>query len=149
MQKPLPDPFAHRARRSWRRVRAVVPAELADAAADAIAGISGAGVEVATAPPGIDGTAREAIIGYLAGDRDPDTLEAALRRELATLAARAGGPAPVEITCEPLLEEDWGAGWREHFKPFHAAARLVVRPTWEPYEPGEGEAVIAMDPGMA
>jgi ribosomal protein L11 methyltransferase len=159
MQTTRPDPFAHRPRRSWRRVSAVVPADLADAAADVIAEITGSGVEIAPAPAGPEGAARETIVGYLAVERDPDSGEEALRRELAKLASRAGGPAMlassasapaiIEITSEPLLEEDWGAGWKQHFKPFHAAPRLVVKPTWEPYEAGEGEAVIEMDPGMA
>jgi len=38
--------------------------------------------------------------------------------------------------------EDWGAGWKQHFRPFHVAPLLVIKPSWEPYEPQAGEAVI-------
>jgi ribosomal protein L11 methyltransferase len=53
------------------------------------------------------------------------------------------------VRAEQLVEEDWGAGWKEHFHPFRAAPHLVVKPTWEPYAAAPGEAVIEMDPGMA
>ena len=62
---------------------------------------------------------------------------------------RAAGGGEVALRGEPLLEEDWGAGWKEHFRPFRAAPHLIVKPSWEPCEPGPGDAVIEMDPGMA
>ena len=149
METRPPDPFAHRPRRAWRRVSVEVPGELADAAADLLAGITGSGVEIVVAPPGHDGGSRERILGYLPEGGAADAGETALRREVAALAARAGDVVAVDVRSEPLLEEDWGARWKEHFRPFHAAPRLVIKPTWEPYEPRAGEAVIEMDPGMA
>jgi ribosomal protein L11 methyltransferase len=143
------DPFAHRPRRSWRRVSVAVPEQIADAAADAVAELTGAGVEIGAAPPGAGGEPRERIIGYFAAELAAGDAEERLRGELAALAARAGAPATIEIASEPLLEEDWGAGWKEHFHPFRVAPLLVVKPTWEPYEARAGEAVIEMDPGMA
>jgi ribosomal protein L11 methyltransferase len=148
MASALPDPFAHRPRRIWRRVIVDVPADLSDAAAELLADRTGAGVEIAAAAPGADGAACERVLAYVAEDGAADEREATLRRELAALAARAGVGA-VTVRVEPLLEEDWGAGWKEHFRPFRAAPRLVVKPTWEPYAPEAGEAVIEMDPGMA
>lgn len=46
-------------------------------------------------------------------------------------------------------DEDWKDKWKEHFKPTHITDSLVVKPTWEEYEPAEGETVIQIDPGMA
>lgn len=149
MKSVAPDPFAHRPRRLWRRVIVEAPAGLADPAAEIVAAISGAGVEIGVAlPPAAPGLI-ERLIGYLPGDDSADEREAQLRGELAALAARAGVPGTIDVRCEPLLEEDWGAGWKEHFHPFHVAPLLVVKPSWEPYEPRAGEAVIEMDPGMA
>lgn len=150
MTSVTPDPFAHRPRRLWRRVVVEAPAGLVDAAADIVAGISGAGVEITMAlPPAAPGPS-ERLIGYLAGNDDSaDEQEALLRGELAALAASGGFPGSIVVHCEPLLEEDWGAGWKEHFRPFHVAPLLVIKPSWEPYEPQAGEAVIEMDPGMA
>jgi ribosomal protein L11 methyltransferase len=149
MKSAAPDPFAHRPRRLWRRVSVEVPADLVEAAAEILAGISGAGVEIAPALPAAGGGARERVIGYLAGDDRADGEEARLRSELEALGERAGTPGDVVVLSEPLLEEDWGAGWKVHFHPFRVAPRLVIKPTWEPYEPQAGEAVIEMDPGMA
>ncbi len=149
MTSVAPDPFAHRPRRRWRRVIVEVPALLVESAADIVAEISGAGVEITMAlPPAAPGPT-ERVIGYLAGEDAADEQEALLRGELAALEVRGGIPGAVVVRCEPLLEEDWGAGWKEHFHPFHVAPLLVIRPSWESYEPREGEAVIAMDPGMA
>jgi ribosomal protein L11 methyltransferase len=143
------DPFEHRPRRLWRRVSVELPADLAEAAADLLAEISGSGVEVVHVPPAFEGGARERVIGYLAEDGQVDGEEARLRRELEAIRARSGNLGAVAVRSDSLLEEDWGAGWKKHFRPFRAAPRLVIKPTWEPCEPEAGEAVIEMDPGMA
>jgi ribosomal protein L11 methyltransferase len=149
MTSAVPDPFAHRSRRQWRRVIVEAPAGLVDEAADIVADVSGAGVEITMAlPPAAPGLT-ERVIGYLTLDDAADEQEALLRGELAALAARGGVPGAIAVRSEPLLEEDWGAGWKRHFHPFHVAPLLVVKPSWEPYESRAGEAVIEMDPGMA
>ncbi len=143
------DPFAHRPRRTWRRLSVEVPAGISDAAAGLLGEVTGAGVEILPLPPGPGGAARELLLGYLGQDGDADAAEARLRRDLVAVAARAGSPGAVAVRGETLLEEDWGAGWKEHFRPFHAAPLLVIRPSWEPYAARPGEAVLEMDPGMA
>ncbi len=149
MTSGVPDPFAHRPRRAWRRVIVEAPAGLVDDAADIVAEISGAGVEITMALPPAAPRPTERVIGYLAQDGAADEQEALLRGELAALEARSGVAGAIQVRAEPLLEEDWGAGWKEHFHPFHVAPLLVIKPSWEPYEPLAGEAVIEMDPGMA
>lgn len=149
MTNVTPDPFAHRPRRLWRRVIVEAPARLVDEVADIVTDISGAGVEIGMAlSPAAPGPS-ERVIGYLAGGDTADEQEALLRGELTALAAHRGAPGSIVVHGEPLLEEDWGAGWKEHFHPFHVTPLLVIKPSWEPYEPRPGEAVIEMDPGMA
>ena len=46
-------------------------------------------------------------------------------------------------------DEDWSEVWKRFYKPFRAGKRLVVKPTWELYDPKEGDLVIEIDPGMA
>ena len=46
-------------------------------------------------------------------------------------------------------EEEWSTAWRKYYKPTPIGRRMVVVPSWEKYEPTEGEIVIDMDPGMA
>jgi ribosomal protein L11 methyltransferase len=144
------DPFAHRPRRLWRRTIVDAPAGLVEAVSEILADVSGTGVEISPAPAAADGGARERVIGYLAGDAAGGEQQVRVRAALTELAVRHGVPAgALSVRSDELCEEDWGAGWKEHFHPFHVAPRLVVKPGWEPYEAQPGEAVIEMDPGMA
>lgn len=46
-------------------------------------------------------------------------------------------------------DEDWSEVWKRFYKPFRAGKRLVVKPTWELYDPKPEDLVIEIDPGMA
>jgi len=46
-------------------------------------------------------------------------------------------------------DSEWLYRWQEHFKPARIGRRIVVKPSWEEYEPEERDLVIEMDPGMA
>ena len=46
-------------------------------------------------------------------------------------------------------EQDWAENWKKYYKPFRAGERLVIKPSWEPYEEKEGDLVLELDPGMA
>ena len=48
-----------------------------------------------------------------------------------------------------LVEQDWAENWKKYYKPFRAGERLVIKPSWEAYEPKEGDLVLELDPGMA
>ena len=54
-----------------------------------------------------------------------------------------------EVTMQPIDEEDWSEEWKKYFKPQKPGEKIVIKPTWEPYETGEGEVVLELDPGMA
>ncbi|MBP5640354.1 MAG: 50S ribosomal protein L11 methyltransferase [Victivallales bacterium] len=54
----------------------------------------------------------------------------------------------VEVRCEELLEEDWSTSWKKNFHTFRASERLVIKPSWEDYQPQPGDLVLALDPGM-
>ena len=53
------------------------------------------------------------------------------------------------VTTELVEDQDWSAAWKAYFKPFAIRDDLIIAPRWEPYQPGAGEQVIVMDPGMA
>ena len=48
-----------------------------------------------------------------------------------------------------VQDEDWAEVWKQFYKPFRAGKRLVVKPTWEAYQPAPEDLVIEIDPGMA
>lgn len=75
-----------------------------------------------------------------------------IRGSLAELSAGAAGSAgfgTLQLETRSVNDRDWADTWKKYFKPFHAGEHLVVKPTWEPYEPGPGDLVIEIDPGMA
>lgn len=57
------------------------------------------------------------------------------------------GKGKVEVS--QVDEEDWATSWKKYYKPLKISERIVIKPTWEAYEPTEGEVVIELDPGMA
>ncbi len=57
------------------------------------------------------------------------------------------GSLSVDISVED--DSQWKDNWKAYFKPSKIGDTIVVKPTWEEYEPAEGEKVIEIDPGMA
>jgi ribosomal protein L11 methyltransferase len=48
-----------------------------------------------------------------------------------------------------IFEENWRENWKRFFKPLRVCTGIVVCPTWEEYEPREGERILKLDPGQA
>ncbi len=46
-------------------------------------------------------------------------------------------------------QEDWADGWKQHFSLFKVGQRLIIKPSWEDYQPTAEERVLELDPGMA
>jgi len=54
---------------------------------------------------------------------------------------------PLEVrTVEP---QEWEEAWKAHFHLLHIGKRLVVRPSWQEYEPEGDQIVLTLDPGLA
>lgn len=56
---------------------------------------------------------------------------------------------PLTVQTRNVRDEDWSEVWKRFYKPFRAGKSLVVKPTWEPYDPQPGDRIIEIDPGMA
>ena len=54
-----------------------------------------------------------------------------------------------EITIVGVNEEDWANNWKQFYHTQHIGKRMVVSPSWEEYEPKDGEVLMRLDPGMA
>ena len=48
-----------------------------------------------------------------------------------------------------VSESTWAEVWKKYYKPFYAGSHLVVKPTWEAFDPAPGDRIIEIDPGMA
>jgi len=55
----------------------------------------------------------------------------------------------LKVEQKVLPGEDWSETWRSFFKPLTIGKNLVIKPTWEPYEPKPGQIIIEIDPGPA
>lgn len=92
------------------------------------------------------------VKGYLVQDgRLLDSL-ALIRDEVARIKGEANADFDIgsgEVRLAQINEQDWANEWKKYYKPQHIGNRLVIKPTWEPYEAQEDEIVIELDPGMA
>ncbi len=125
--------------RSWIHVEAACAPEFADELGGRIAGEFGIGIELAS--PGV---------GFYLDDGDlPARWEERLQKTLDEVREAFGLAAAFPYTRTVVAEEDWARQWKSHFKPLRVGRRFVVCPTWEEFEPGPGDLVIRIDPGMA
>jgi ribosomal protein L11 methyltransferase len=98
----------------------------------------------------IDATRPAIVRAYL-----PASDEAAAQRAIAEATEALGhlqafGLRPIgELTSRVVQEADWAEAWKEHFPVLRVGRRLVIRPTWREHEALPGDAVVALDPGMA
>lgn len=73
-----------------------------------------------------------------------------LRDSLLQLPLLAGMPlGSLRLSLKGVQDQDWAEEWKRYYKPLRFGRHLVVRPSWEPYEPKPGDLVIDLDPGMA
>ncbi|MBJ6363092.1 50S ribosomal protein L11 methyltransferase [Paenibacillus sp. GCM10012307] len=89
------------------------------------------------------------IKGYFLEGTDMAALEQQLRVSIDQLREFGIEPGEYKISTAIVDEEDWAEAWKQYFKPLRVSDRLTIKPTWENYEPGEGEQIIELDPGMA
>ncbi|MBM7614659.1 50S ribosomal protein L11 methyltransferase [Alkaliphilus hydrothermalis] len=54
-----------------------------------------------------------------------------------------------EVTTIEVNEEDWSTSWKQYYKPVKIGSKILIKPTWEDYQPKGDEIIIEMDPGMA
>ncbi len=68
---------------------------------------------------------------------------------LPVLADSFGSDTGSFVSAAEITDYGWAEKWKEHFVPRKVGKRLVVRPSWEPYDPAPGEVVLTIDPGQA
>ncbi len=54
-----------------------------------------------------------------------------------------------EILTSKVDESDWAENWKIHYKTTKVGDNIVIKPSWEEYEPANEDIVIELDPGMA
>lgn len=91
-----------------------------------------------------------AILCYFSDNRLDQAEQEALRRELQNLRDYGFDPGPVLIVEGQVREEDWAQAWKQYYRPVRIG-QVLIQPAWEPLErePGPGQVVVYLDPGMA
>lgn len=137
--------------RQWLKISLFCPHSLLEPASDLMGVLSGAGVEQTP-----ETEAGATISGFFqlsdGADQQPEptieSIRARVEREMTALFSLYGlVPNIMSITL--LADQDWATSWQQYFKPFAIVPGLVIKPSWEDYQPAPGEAIIEMDPGMA
>jgi ribosomal protein L11 methyltransferase len=77
------------------------------------------------------------------------TLVASFADDESANAARSVLAERYPARIEHVVGDAWRDGWRAYFKPLRVGARLVVKPSWEPYDVQAGDVVLTLDPGQA
>lgn len=55
----------------------------------------------------------------------------------------------LEAEIENVREEDWANNWKQYFKPIKVGEKLLIKPSWEDYENGEGRIILEIDPASS
>ncbi|MCX7799819.1 MAG: 50S ribosomal protein L11 methyltransferase [Fimbriimonadales bacterium] len=120
---------------NWLKITAELPQEPLDWSPWALA-FEDAGcpsTQILSSPP--------RMVGYL------EQSEGA--RERACLLIQRLRAMDAEASIETVAEEDWAEAWKRFFRPFRVGERLVIRPSWEPFQLSPGDVEVVIDPGQA
>jgi ribosomal protein L11 methyltransferase len=112
----------------------------ADVWSAALFDLGAQGVEERDATTLVKGTAGKiTLVASFETEAEAEEARAALEAE------QPGGSPRIEV----VVGDAWRDAWKEHFRPFALADKLIVRPPWEPYEAKPGETVLELEPGRA
>ncbi len=134
--------------RIWLEINITTPLYLADAVGTYLTDLTGQGIKWAEEETA-DGSRQVKITGYLAPEQTETTLLKRLDQYLRAQAEIFPELHSVKIETNPLPEEDWECAWQEFFKSLKVTEKIVIKPSWEDYNPQKGEIIIEIDPGRA
>ena len=89
------------------------------------------------------------VSGYYADDDKLEERLAQIEAALQEVELRIGKYRFGNTRFRRVSEQDWANEWKQYFHVTHVGKSLVIKPSWEEYEPEAGEHVIEIDPGRA
>lgn len=94
---------------------------------------------------------RESVISLYFDMEEADDQISAVRRITEKLRERdsEGKFGRLTVVSRMTSDEEWKDEWKQYFRPARVTEDIVIRPSWEEYEPLPGDKVIEIDPGMA
>ena len=138
----------------WVELSISVPEALVDAVSNFMTEIGAQGVyeESLEPPDGADfaeSPINPLIKAYLPQDLRIENRLAALNAYMHSLAELFPDYPKVTYKADIITDADWSEGWKKYFKPIRVTKNIIIKPTWERYNPVGHDIVIEMDPGMA
>jgi ribosomal protein L11 methyltransferase len=82
---------------------------------------------------------------FFASRRDAESRRRELRQAITAWAE--GEPWSLDVHALPA--EDWSTYWRRFFHAERISPRVVVKPSWEPWDAQPGDCIVEIDPGMS
>lgn len=89
------------------------------------------------------------LTAYFPWEADLGSLKGEFLEFLPVLDESFGPECGSFLSASEISDLGWAENWKEHFKPRRIGRRITVSPSWEPYEGGEDEVVLTVDPGQA
>jgi ribosomal protein L11 methyltransferase len=83
---------------------------------------------------------------YVAASRWNPRLQEDVQRALRSLFGDRPLPRVSITTIDP---RNWNGEWEKSIQPIRVSDRVVIRPSWHPYDAAPGEIVITIDPKMS
>lgn len=149
----------------WVEVSVQVTHEAAEVTADILTSVGAAGVAIEDPQlindlrssgtwelcdiPEQENTEIVTISAYYADDHKLSGRLAQIEEELNAVEERIGKFRFANTRFRKISETDWVNEWKQYFHVTHVGESLVIKPSWEDYEPKANEHVIKIDPGMA
>lgn len=99
--------------------------------------------------PEIADTETVTVKAYLPADEQLDEKLRLFKRLFDELSIHNLDSGSGIFNCNEVNEEDWATSWKEYFHPIKVGERIVIKPSWEEYQPEVDDQVIELDPGMA
>jgi len=89
------------------------------------------------------------IVAYLPSDDQLDGCVREVRQRLSALERQGLRIGPGTVGLRKLEETVWSEAWKDQFQILRVTPGLTIVPSWETYEPEQGEYVVTLDPGAA
>ena len=88
------------------------------------------------------------IIGYVVDNRFANTKLNIIFNNLKEFQ-NSDAEFMYEIYTAKCNDEDWQDEWKKYFHTVNITDNIVIKPSWDNYEPENNEIVIEIDPGLA
>ena len=89
------------------------------------------------------------ITAYYPEDGELQTRLQQIETELNAVEERIGKFRVGPTLFRKVSETDWSDEWKQYFHVTRVGKHIVVKPSWEAYEPKADDVVLELDPGMA